>query len=96
MRCKQGDLAIVIPPATRKDVGKTVTCLELLVSGFINGHFIRSALLPVWRIDKPVVWNAGGSDFLIECCPDVCLMPISNRDLKDTYEYDQPLRLEKL
>jgi hypothetical protein len=46
MNCKPGDLALVIGG---RNVGKVVTCLELLPTG---SEYVDEAAGPLWRVDR--------------------------------------------
>jgi hypothetical protein len=81
MRCRQGDIALVIDGA-RKDLGKMVTCLEPVPAGFYRDDLppgtrqqIDPTLGPLWRVDRPISWGDQGQA-LMRLAPDSALMPI--------------------
>jgi hypothetical protein len=89
MNCKQGDLAIVIGNPLEKmvlptettgvNLGKMVTCLELLPAGFDG---VAPELGPLWRTDRPLIYSivlCGSILDRLELClaPDFTLSPIN-------------------
>ncbi|HWG75355.1 MAG TPA: hypothetical protein VN660_01005 [Steroidobacteraceae bacterium] len=72
MNCKQGDLALVIR-SNSANIGKFVTCLELLPAGSCNACVEDG---PLWRIDRELEWDSTLGKFPGYLVPDWALMPI--------------------
>lgn len=72
LRCKSGDLALVIGG---RNVGKVVTCLELLPAG---SEYVDEAAGPLWRTDRPLEYlnEALGMTANKYLAPDSLLMPL--------------------
>jgi hypothetical protein len=77
LRCKQGDLALVI---AGPDAGMLLTCLEPLPVGFERDDLprgIRQRISedagPLWRVDRAITWHVGVHLYV---APDRALMPI--------------------
>lgn len=73
MRCKQGDLAVIVKSGAGNE-GKVVRCLEFL--GDIDGFEIGGR----WRIDQ-TVWTRFGE--LVSHVADRQLKPLRNTDGED-------------
>lgn len=57
MRCRQGDLAIIVRSAAHTNHGKMVKCLELLEDGTafkLDKGYIGLKEGPYWRIDRTI------------------------------------------
>jgi hypothetical protein len=96
LRCKQGDLALVI--AGEHNVGMVVHCLEPLPAGFWRDDIpwelrqrgarqqIAPEAGPLWRVDRPIQWGTTqgnlkhGVSTVMYVVPDKALMPISPPD----------------
>jgi hypothetical protein len=72
LNCKQGDLALVLGG---RNVGKVVTCLELLAAG---AEYVDESAGPLWRVDRPLEYlnEALGMTANKYLAPDRLLMPI--------------------
>jgi hypothetical protein len=72
LNCKQGDLALVIGG---RNVGKVVTCLELLPTG---SEYVDEAVGLLWRVDRPLEYlnEALGMTANKYLAPDRLLMPL--------------------
>ena len=73
LNCKQGDLALVIGG---RNVGKVVTCLELLPTG---SEYVDEAVGLLWRVDRPLEYlnEALGITANKYLAPDRILMPLN-------------------
>ncbi len=75
MRCKQGDLAIVVRSHCG-NLGKIVRCLELVVDERWQLYDTN-----VWRVDSPVkVVSLLGESELSYTVPDCCLHPLRGEE----------------
>jgi hypothetical protein len=76
MRCRVGDLALVIRDT---DAGKVVTCVALADESERSKLGMGDHNGPVWRIDRDCMWadhSRGGLEIPLPYCPDSALMPI--------------------
>lgn len=82
MNCKQGDVAIIVRSPKGGNVGKSVTCLELLPAG---SERVRLSWGPLWRVDRQLTYiNEIGFEHKKSVCPDMCLMPIRPAEDEET------------
>lgn len=91
MRCQVGDLALVVR-GFPQNIGKLVTCLELVPDGFCFNTSAGPVLLrcdcPIWRIDRPLSYTAtNGAITEAPFAGDAALMPI--RPQPDEAESEQ-------
>lgn len=81
MKCKKGDLALVI---RGDDTGKVVKCIELYKSPKIGSLFIDACVGPVWVVDQDMEWHRADHSerFYIKLQTDHNLMPLrdTNKD----------------
>lgn len=77
MRCKQGDLAIVIGSEHGHD-GKIVHCVKWLGS-ILYRHSVTGveSMLDSWAVDPPLARPGSASD-TFKTCPEQNLRPIGN------------------
>lgn len=54
MKCKPGDMAIVIGGTKGTQIGRVVTCIRLLER---HEHFAREQGGPVWLVDTELWWD---------------------------------------
>ena len=87
MRCKKGDIAIVVGGRTGLNLGEEVTCLAFVgMPEFLSSHE------DCWRIDKSVMWSDGINR---PYCPDSCLMPIKPDSKETQTDFKVELTQEK-
>jgi hypothetical protein len=79
MNCKKGDLAMIIGGVKGTQIGKIVTCLELVPPG-TEGVGLRWG--PLWRVDQPINYSAciSNTPSIKYVAPDMTLMPINPLD----------------
>ena len=61
MRCKQGDLAIVVKSKAGNE-GKVLTCLKLATPEDLEAHFLHSDV-PVWHVDVLIKNKTNGRSY---------------------------------
>lgn len=74
LRCKPGDLALVI--AGEGNIGKMVTCLRLEDPIFADS-VISHRLGSIWKIDRELIWTTNMRVVHIPYYPDEQLLPIT-------------------
>lgn len=94
MRCKEGDLAIVIKAENPQDIGMMVTCLKFVGVALVthpNGEKYLSQDRDIWEIDRQVTWvyrdDTPDMRIQVNLAPDSYLLPIRPDEHKD--EEDQ-------
>ena len=95
MNCKQGDLALAIPPSF--DAGKAFTCVEVLMAPTpetLSVGIEDSNDYPLWRVDRGATWTSapGALRMQLPFIPDRCLLPLRPPadDETDTADQDLP------
>ena len=89
MKCRKGDLAIVVGGTLGNNAGKMVQCLELLPAGTEK---VNKYWGPLWRTDRPLIFeNIIGERIEKYLAPDTVLMPIRPDGESDELEERQPV-----
>ena len=75
MRCKPGDLAVVVK-STAGNEGKIVRCIRLMTSQECDAFGYRRG--PIWKVEGVLKTHRyNGTEWaLTDCCPDEILSPI--------------------
>lgn len=79
MKCKQGDLAIVVKSAEGQNVGRIVTCVKFLGTVYgknpTTGREFRILQTDLWELDQALSYTNGQE---LPYASDECLMPIGS------------------
>lgn len=97
MNCKQGDLALAIPPSF--DAGKVFTCVEVLMAPTPETLAVginAGKNYPLWRVDRRATWIGAWSDnhMSMPFIPDRSLLPLRPPASDETDTADQDLPAE--
>lgn len=89
MKCKRGDIAIVLSGCER---GNAVTCVELLEPSpglHTLAAWIHEVWRPVWVVDRQIKWMWQGAEHWAPYVPDRELMPIGNLETPIAVEQEE-------
>lgn len=76
LRCRPGDLAVIVDPSCPTVCGMSLTVLELATD--LGPRFSREARIKglIWRVDRLLPWYSASEFLELPYCPDGILMPI--------------------
>ena len=94
MKCKEGDLAIIIKSSRGISVGRIVTCIKFMgtVYGERDGKKFRILQPDVWLIDQRLTYTNGQE---LPYVSDDSMMPIGNIDNFKEMEKENALAFSK-